>query len=355
MSALSGITSPNRGLRVIRAGSFLSLRYRPRYVAVSLLLALATFALLVLQLGLGDFPISPGRVLATLQGHGTRLEEFIVYQQRMPRAATAIVVGIAFGVSGALFQCLTRNPLGSPDIIGFTQGASFGAVATLLIWHGSPNQVALGATAGGLLVSALVYVLAYRQGVQGYRLILVGIGVTAVLSALVSWLLLRGDLNEARFAFIWLTGSLNGAAWPSLWPVLAVTAVLLPVALAMSRRLRLLEMGDETAQALGVRVESSRLILILVGTGLCAVAVSAAGPISFIALAAPQIARRVTRSSSIGLVSSAAMGALLLLFSDLAAQQFFGDVKLPVGVATLSVGGGYLAWLIFHENRAGRG
>jgi iron complex transport system permease protein len=353
MSALSGTTSSSRGTRVVRAGSFLSLRYRPRYLAVSLLLALAAFGLMVLQLGLGDFPISPGRVLATLQGHGTRLEEFIVYRQRMPRAATAIVVGIAFGVSGALFQCLTRNPLGSPDIIGFTQGASFGAVVTLLIWHGSPNQVALGATIGGLLVSALVYVLAYRQGVQGYRLILVG--VTAVLSALVSWLLLRGEINEARFAFIWLTGSLNGAAWPSLWPVVAVTAGLLPAALAMSRRLRLLEMGDETAQALGVRVESSRLILILVGTGLCAVVVSAAGPISFIALAAPQIARRVTGTSSIGLVSSALMGALLLLFSDLAAQQFFGDVKLPVGAATLSVGGAYLAWLIFHENRAGRG
>ena len=355
MSTLTETRPKNRGTRVVRAGSLVSLRYRPRYVWVTLVLAVVTLGLMVLQLGVGDFPISPGRVIATLQGQGSKLEEFIIYRQRMPRAVTAIVVGMAFGVSGALFQSLTRNPLGSPDIIGFTQGASFGAVATLLIWHGSPNQVALGATVGGLLVSALVYVLAYRQGVQGYRLILVGIGVTAVLSALVSWLLLRGELNEARLAYVWLTGSLNGASWPSLYPVIAVCVVLFPVALAMSGRLRLLEMGDETAQALGVRVESSRLVVILVGTGLCAVAVSAAGPISFIALAAPQIARRVTGTSSIGLVSSAVMGALLLLFSDLAAQQFFGDLNLPVGIATLSVGGAYLAWLIFNENRSGRG
>lgn len=341
-------------VRALRIGRAVSWRYHPRAFVVTALMVVAVCAVVVLQVGLGDFPISPSRVVATFAGHGTALEEFVVYDLRMPRAATAVVVGLCLGVSGAIFQSLTRNPLGSPDIIGFTQGASVGAVVTLLLLNGSPNQVALGATVGGLTVSVLVYGLAYRNGVQGYRLILVGIGFTAVLSAAVSYLLLISNLARARQAFIWLTGSLNGAQWSTLAPVVAAAVVLLPLALMMTRSLRLLEMGDDIASGLGVSVERSRLMLLVVGTTLCAVAVSATGPIGFIALAAPQVAKRLTGGFATGLISAGVMGALLLCMSDVVAQRLFGGVQLPVGVATLAVGGIYLAWLLFNENKSGR-
>jgi len=261
---------------------------------------------------------------------------------------------MALGLSGAVFQSITRNPLGSPDIIGFTQGASLGAVLQILVFDGGQLQIVMGALVGGLTVSLLVYVLAYRNGVQGYRLILVGIGITAILLSLVSYLLLRARIEEAQAAFVWLTGSLNARGWEHVVPVAVALAVLLPLSLAMSRPLRMLEMGDETAQALGVSVERSRLWLLLLGTLLCAVAVAAAGPVGFVALAAPQIAKRLTGSATVGLLPAAAMGALLLLASDLAAQRALAPTQLPVGVATVSVGGLYLGWLLFRENQSGR-
>lgn len=341
--------------RVLRWGSSISVRWAPRVVLVGLLIWLAAAIVLLVQLGVGDYPLSPAQVWETLTGHGTIGQEFVVYQLRLPRALTAVLVGVALGMSGAVFQSLTRNPLGSPDIIGFTQGAALAALIAIVILHAGQAEVALAAVVGGLVVSVVVYVLAYRQGVHGYRLILVGIGISAILMSITSYLLLRAQVKDAQTAFVWLTGSLNARGWEHVRPMLAALVVLVPATVAMGRPLRVLEMGDDTAYALGVPVGRSRTWLLILGTVLCAVAVAAAGPISFVALAAPQVARRLTGSAMVGLLPAAAMGALILLVSDLAAQRLLAPVSLPVGVATVSVGGLYLAWVLFRENESGRG
>jgi iron complex transport system permease protein len=344
-----------RRVRVLRLGPRVTLRYVPRAVVTGALVWLAAGVFLVLQLGVGEYSMSPGEVLATLSGRGAPNQEFIIYDLRLPRVLTAVLVGVALGMSGAIFQSITRNPLGSPDIIGFTQGAALAAILEIVVFHGSQAEIAIAAVVGGLAVSLLVYLLAYRKGVQGYRLILVGIGITSVLVSVTSYVLLRAQINDAQVAFVWLTGSLNARGWEHVWPMLIALVVLMPLTLAMSRPLRILEMGDDTAQALGVRVGRSRTWLLVLGTALCAVAVSSAGPIGFVALAAPQIARRLTGAATVGLLPAAAMGALLLVVSDLAAQRLLAPTALPVGVATVSVGGVYLAWLLFRENKSGRG
>lgn len=341
--------------RTLRLGSRVSLRVRARPLVVGAIIWLVAAAVMLVQLGVGEFSMSPHAVIATLSGHGSPSQEFVIYSLRLPRVITAALVGIALGMSGAIFQCLTRNPLGSPDIIGFTQGAGLAALVQIVVFHGDQAEIAMSAMGGGIVVSALVYLLAYRKGVQGYRLILVGIGITAVLMSLTSYLLLWGQVTDAQEAFRWLTGSLNARGWEHVRPVLIALIVLVPLALLMARAMRMLEMGDDAAHALGVRVERSRAWLLLLGTALCAVAVSSAGPIGFVALAAPQIAKRLTGGSTVGLVPAGAMGALLLVVSDLAAQRLLAPTSLPAGVATVSVGGLYLAWLLFRENASGRG
>jgi iron complex transport system permease protein len=257
----------------------------------------------------------------------------------------ALLVGAAFGIAGAIFQSISRNPLGSPDMIGFTYGSVTGAVLVILVIEGSTSQVAAGAIVGGFVTAVLIYLLALRRGVQGYRLVLVGIGVAAVLQATNNYLVSRATREDAFEAAHWMIGSVNGRGWEHVWPVAAALAVLVPAALMLARPMAMLEMGDDAARSLGVHAERSRLALVFVGVGLTAVATASTGPIAFVALAAPQIARRLTRASGPGMVPAAVMGALLLVASDLAAQRLL-SVDLPVGVMTGALGGVYLCWLL---------
>jgi iron-siderophore transport system permease protein len=329
---------------MLRVGA-MSVRFTRRSVLVCGILALVLVALLVLALAVGDFVLAPGAVLAALTGGGSRASDFVVLSLRLPRALTALGAGAALGLAGAVFQSVTRNPLGSPDIIGFTRGASVGAVFALTVWHGDATEVALAAVAGGLLTSVAVYLLAFRGGVQGYRLVLVGIGVSALLFAAVRYLLTRADLSDSFDATIWLLGSLNGAGYPQAVSTGVALAVLSPVVLALSRRLDLTEMGDDTATALGVGVERSRLLALAAAVLLSAVATACVGPVSFVALSAPQLSRRLTRATGTGVVAASLMGALVLLAGDLIGQHAL-PTELPVGVVTGVVGGGYLAWLL---------
>ena len=252
----------------------------------------------VISIGTGDFPLSPGEVIAVLVGQGDPASEFIVETLRLPRVATAVLVGAAFGIAGAIFQSISRNPLGSPDMIGFTIGAVTGAVIVILVIDGTTGQVALGAIAGGLVTAVVIYLLALRGGVQGYRLVLVGIGIAAVLQAINAYLVARATREDAYEAAHWMIGSVNGRGWEHVWPVAAALAVLVPAALMLARPLALLEMGDDAARSLGVDAERSRLALVFVGVGLTAVATASSGPIAFVALAAPQIARRLTHAAT---------------------------------------------------------
>lgn len=317
-------------------------------------LTAAAAALLVVSVGTGDYPIAPADVVATLLGQGDRATEFVVQTLRLPRALTALLAGAALGAAGAIFQSISRNPLGSPDIIGFTAGSAAAAVFVITVIGGGTAAVAAGAIAGGLLTALLVYGLAFRDGVQGYRLVLVGIGIGATLEAVTGYLLTRGRIEDVQAASVWLTGSLNGRGWEHVWPTAIALALLLPATALLQRELKLIEMGDDTARALGVPVERSRLVVLVVGVLLTAVATAACGPVAFVALAAPQIARRLTAATGPGVMSAALMGAVLLLAGDVAAQRLFPATPLPVGVMTGAVGGLYLVWLLASEARRGR-
>jgi iron complex transport system permease protein len=316
----------------------------PRSALVGAALLAACAVVAVVALGTGDYPVSPGGVMRTLFGGGTPATEYIVVDLRLPRVLTALAVGAAFGVSGAIFQSLTRNPLGSPDVIGFTAGSTAGALVMIISVGAGLAQIALGAVVGGALAAAAVYLLTYRRGTHSYRLVIIGVAVQALLTSLSTYLLVRANLFDAQRAALWVMGSLNARDWGHAAMAGGALALLMPVVLALHGRALMLEMGDETARALGVSVERVRLALIAAAVALAAIGTAAAGPIAFVALAAPQLARRLTRTTGPNLLPSAAMGAALLQASDLLAQRT--PTQLPVGVVTACLGGAYLIWLL---------
>jgi iron complex transport system permease protein len=343
-----------KAVKAIRTPGGLSVRLDARAASVVTLLAVAAAAVAVVLIGSGDFPMSFGDVTATLLGNGTPAQEFIVQDVRLPRVLVAVLVGASLALSGAIFQSLSRNPLGSPDVIGFSQGSTVGALTVIVLFSGDSLAVAGGAVAGGLVTGIAVYTLAWKRGVQGFRLVLVGIGVAAMLTAVIHFLITKANLVDATRATLWMTGSLDGRDWAQVWPLAGMCAVLMPVVFAHGRPLRMLEMGDDAAYALGVPVERTRVVLMGSGVLFIAVATAAAGPIAFVALSAPQLARRLTRSPGPNLAAAAVMGAALLLVADWTATNAFGDRMLPVGVVTAVLGGGYLLWLLVTERKAGR-
>jgi iron complex transport system permease protein len=329
-----------------------ALRLPTRSLVVGSVLALGILVTATITLTTGEFELSLSEVLNVLVGRGEGAADFIVGTLRLPRLLTALFVGAALAVSGAILQTLTRNPLGSPDFVGFTNGASTGALVMIIVVGGTMTQVALGALVGGLVTALLVYALSYRRrGVQSYRFVLMGVGVNALALSVNSYLITEADIYDAVSAQAWLIGSVNGRGWEHVAASGLALAVLLPVALSQSRALSMLELGDHTASALGVGVQRSRAILISASVLLAGFATAAAGPIWFVALAAPQLARRLTRGAAPGLVTSALLGGLLLTVSDLAMDRLFPAQQLPVGTATGCLGGLYLVWLLASEWR----
>jgi ABC-type enterobactin transport system permease subunit len=341
-------------MSVIRTRGGLSLAFRPRAVIAGAACAVVALVVAVFAIGSGEYPMSPADVLRTLAGQGAAADAFIVQELRLPRVVTALAVGAALALGGAIFQAVVRNPLGSPDVLGFTHGAATGALTAIVIVGGGSAALAGGALIGGIATGVVVYGLAWRGGLHGYRLVLVGIGVAAILTGVNGYLLTRAQITEAGRAVLWMTGSLDGRGWGDVLPLLAGMAVLVPVVLGCARGLRMMEMGDDAASALGVRVERVRLTLLCAAVLLVSLAAAAAGPVAFVALTAPQLARRMTKSPGPGLLSSMCLGAALLVAADLGAQRAFAGHQLPVGVVTGVLGGGYLVWLLATERRAGR-
>ncbi|TDC28441.1 hypothetical protein E1211_27890 [Micromonospora sp. 15K316] len=341
-------------MTVLRTPGGFSLRFRPRALAVGAGCALLAAGLGVLAIAGGDYPMTPADVLRTLLGGGTPAEEFIIHELRLPRLVTALLVGAALALAGAVFQSLVRNPLGSPDMLGFTQGASTGALIVVVLGGGS-LALSGAAVASGLATGLLVSLLTWRTGVHGYRLILVGIGITAILTGVNGYLLTRAPLMDAARAVLWLTGSLDGRGWTEALPLLIVLATLAPlVLLGCGPALRMLEMGDDTAAALGVPVRRLRMVLLGAAVLLVSFAAAAAGPVSFVALTAPHLARRLTRAPGPNLLPAMCVGATLLVGADLLAQRAFTGHQLPAGAITGAIGGAYLVWLLAAQRRAGR-
>ncbi|MEJ2858804.1 MULTISPECIES: FecCD family ABC transporter permease [unclassified Saccharothrix] len=335
-------------------------RVRPRAVGV----AAGAFALLVLvaavNIGMGSSHIAVLDVLETLLGGGTARERGIIFDLRLPRTLTGVLVGAALGLSGALFQSLARNPLASPDVLGITWGAGAATVAVIVV-GGYRGQVsgAVGAVGmpvaglvGGLVAGVLLYALSWRRGIDGYRMVLIGIGLSAIGYNTVYWLLTIGDVNDAARAVTWIVGSLSEASWSAVGPVLLALVALVPITLVLGHTIGGLQFGDETARGLGIRVDAARGTLLLLGAALAAVATSAAGPITFVALATPQIALRLTRSPQPPLVGSMVIGALLTVSADLVTRLVIPD--LPVGVLTAILGAPYLIFLFIRSRREAR-
>ena len=321
-----------------------------RSIVVCAVVIVVILALSIVALGIGTYQLSPAQVVGALLGTGDDAKaRLLVATWRLPRVLFAIACGISLAVSGAIFQSLTRNPLGSPDIIGFSTG-SYTGVVVMTLGIGSTGYLdrAAAAIVGGGVTAAVVYLLSVSRGsVRPFRLIIMGIGVGALLGSLNSALMISSDLDAAMLTAVWAAGSLYGLGHAQLWPMVALLVVMLPLVAFIAPGMRQLELGDEAARGLGVRANRVQASAVVLGVALTALVTAAAGPISFIALAAPQIARRLTRGSGLGLVPAALVGAVLLLASDVLAQQ----LGFPVGIVTVSVGGAYLVWLLAAEYR----
>lgn len=331
-------------------GGRFSLRLHRRGLLIGFALIALILLVAIASLTSGSYQIPIPDALRALRGEGEDMVRMIVVEWRLPRVLLAILLGAALGMSGAIFQSLTRNPLGSPDIIGFAAGSYTGALIVILLLSGGYYEVAAGALTGGVITALAVYMLAWRNGMQGFRLIIVGIGISAMLSAFNGWMIKAADLNVAMSAAIWGAGSLNGLGFDQLVPVAIVLLIIMPLTMLLARPMRQLEMGDDAARASGVNANRTRASLMILGVALTAIVTAAAGPISFIALAAPQIARRITRSAGVALIPSALTGSGLLAAADYAAQHAF-ETQLPVGIMTVSIGGIYFLWLLVKEGR----
>jgi iron complex transport system permease protein len=336
---------------VVRTGRVRARRHAWRAGAGLLALLVAVLAV---GLSAGEYPVPLADVLPAVFGGGGSGDVLIVQELRLPRALVGVLVGAALGLSGAMFQTVVRNPLGSPDILGITYGGGLAAVAAITVFSASYAVIAVAACAGALVFSALVYALAFRRGVSAYRFILVGIGLGSAASAATQFMVTRASRLEAAEVLLWLTGSLNAVGRETLVPLAIALAALIPLALLLAGRLNALSLGDDTAVALGTRVERSRLAVLVVAVALVGVAIAAAGPVAFVAFMAGPIARRLTRAP-LPLVPAALTGAIIVVGADVAGRLLFAPSEIPVGIFTGALGAPFLLWLLAKANRAGSG
>ncbi|WP_241737221.1 iron chelate uptake ABC transporter family permease subunit [Dietzia sp. CQ4] len=325
---------------------------RRRRLIVMTALALVAAALFAASLMVGRTFYPPADVLRVILGQDVAGASFTVGRLRLPRAVLAVLTGVCFGIGGVTFQTMLRNPLASPDIIGISSGASAAAAFAIVVLGLGGAQVSAFAIVMGIAVALAIYLLAYRGGVVGTRLVLIGIGTAAMLNAATNYILKTAPQWELQEAMRWITGSLNGASWSQVQPVLVACLVFAPVLLLKSRDLSMLRLGDDTASALGVRTELTRIMLIVAAVGLIAFATAAAGPIAFVAFLSGPIAARLVGPHGSPLVPAALVGVVLVLGADLVGQYAFGS-RYPVGVITGVLGAPYLIYLIARSNRTG--
>ena len=312
----------------------------PRHVVVGLMLLALSLAVAVAALRLGKFTVSTQEVIDALQGQGRRIVQIVIVKWKLPRILLGLVAGLALGVAGAVFQTITRNPLGSPDLIGFSTGAQTGILVSILLLPGSMLSASLASFIGGAAVGTVTYLVSLRGGFTGLRFILVGIAISSMLISVNRWLLVRVDDDEGLGALKAITGTLGAARWPVVAPTSLAIALALVLMLPVARHLRVVALGEQMATVLGSPTRRVVAVLILLGTVLVAVVTMAAGPIGFVALVAPHLARFLTGSPQPPLLVSGLTGSLLLAGADLLSQLVLES--MPVSVVTNAVGGLYL-------------
>lgn len=323
-----------------------------RSMIITAIFFIAIIMLAIFSLTTGNLALSVAEVFLTLLGRVDGLNRTVVVDWRLPRVLAAIFFGAALGVSGSIFQTITRNPLGTPDILGLNSGSYTGALVVMLLVNSmSFTAITAGALVGGFLTAFIVYLLAFRDGIQGFRLMIVGVSISTVLSSFNSMLLIRAQSEMAITAGAWGVGSLNGISWTYALPAIVMVLVLLIFVALMNRPLRKIALGRDLAQTQGLSFDRIQFLLIMIAVMLSAVTTAIMGPVTFLALAAPQIAYRLTRTNE-SFVPTATIGAFILLSADVVAQRIFPGVMLPVGVVTLALGGIYLIGLFVYQARS---
>nr|WP_255568418.1 iron chelate uptake ABC transporter family permease subunit [Corynebacterium mendelii] len=333
--------------------------WRPRHFFAVVALAAVAVVVSAWSIGRGDYPMGIGDVFAVVvTGGGTRLEHLVVFDWRMPRAATALAVGAALGISGALTQSVTRNPLASPDILGVTDGASAAAVTVIIVGTGTGATgtgllagigVSAAAVGGAVAAALAIWAIAWRGGVDTFRMVLAGIVIAALLKAWITYLLVQANIEDAATAKFWLAGSLATASWQRLIPITVLLVVVAAGAGVAARVLKALALGDDTATALGTGTAAAQVALLAVAALLAAAATATAGPIAFVAFVAPQTALRLTGAATPPLVASAVTGGIIIALADIAVQWL--PNAMPVGLITSPIGGLFLLYLLINKNR----
>ena len=326
---------------------FLSFHLSTRVLTVTASLLVSLFAVLLVSVHLGAFPMSFAQITDALSGQTEGLQRMIVVDHRLPRILTAIGAGAAFGLAGAMFQTMLRNPLASPDVIGFSAGASCGALLAMILTGGF---VLLGALAGGIVTAIAVMALAWKNGLHPYRLILVGIGASLTLAAVADVLMSRLDILTAAEMAKWLVGTLNARNWEDVRLIWVGLALVMPLAMWLQFPLSRMSMADDIAMGLGVALTPMRLLISAIAVALIALAVSVTGPLPFVAFVSGPIARRLVRGGKPALLQAAVVGAMVTMLADMAARSV-PMVQLPAGVFTAIIGAPVLMWLLLIQFR----
>ncbi|MBI1627296.1 FecCD family ABC transporter permease [Bacillus safensis] len=332
-------------------GGRISFQFSKRTFLILLLLMAIAFGLFILSLSMGSRFIQPVDVLLHLIGQGEG-NSFVLNTLRIPRTLLAVLVGSALAVSGLILQGLIRNPLASPDIIGITSGASFGAIMFIVFWMGTVPIAyqPLWAIAGAFAVSSLIYLLSWKKGVKPITLVLMGIGISAIMKACVTFTLVLSDTMTTTKSYIWLTGSLYGSTMKDVTAMLPWVMIILPIVMVLARTMNVKELGDDLATGLGVKVQAKRLFFLLMSVTLAGVAVAFAGGIEFVGLIAPHVARMIIGRSFIALVpASALVGSILVMLADLVARTAFLPLDVPAGVFTAAIGAPFFIYLLYQQ------
>ncbi|MBE9213606.1 iron ABC transporter permease [Plectonema cf. radiosum LEGE 06105] len=333
----------------------ISFRLHRRIPSVLLLICVITLTTFIISTSVGEYPTPPFVVLQTLLGIDTGNPDygFVINTLRLPRTLTACLVGIALAISGAIMQGLTRNPLADPGIIGINAGASLAAVSLIILLPNLPAGVLpVSAFLGALIACLLIYIFAWDRGTHPVRLILIGVGISAVAGACTSFMVTFGEIYEVNQALVWLAGSVYGRTWEQVFAFLPWLIIFVPLALIKAAELNTLNLGDDIAQSLGSNIEWQRGLLLIISAALSGAAVATAGTISFVGLIAPHIARQLVGGNHLGLIPvSGVLGAMMVAISDLLGRVIFAPIEIPCGIVTAVIGAPYFIYLLIQTRK----